>query len=377
MSYGTVQAEKMTTESGYSLGAGNASSFKNRIINGAMVIDQRNNGASINSTPSSTVRPVDRFFVDNFNSGTVACVRSTTAPAGFSNSLSLTVSTPDTPASGDYLLLSQQIEGFNAADFNWGTANAKAITLSFWIRSSVTGTYGAGIRGGSPFQSYPFSYTISAANTWEQKTVTIPGPTSGTFDTTNGSAFQIIFDLGSGTDFAGTANTWQSGSDWRVSGSLAWVSNSGATLFITGVQVEVGTVATSFDFRSIGIELALCQRYCYKQTQSTSNEVGIGPRQGSEYIKWSVVLPVTMRAAPSWVNPPTSYVSSLTASGQVTAYNFNAAAIYTISGSLSVINQLNVNGGGLYITASSSFNGSPGDFSGIAMFDSPIFSAEF
>jgi hypothetical protein len=303
MSYGTVQAEKMTTESGYSLGAGNASSFKNRIINGGMVIDQRNAGASINSTPSSTVRPVDRFFVDNFNSGTVACARSTTAPAGFSNSLSLTVSSADTPASGDYLLLSQQIEGFNAADLNWGTANAKPITLSFWIRSSVAGTYGASIRGGSSFQSYPFSYTINAANTWEFETITIPGPTSGTFDTTNGAAFQVMFDLGSGTDFIGTANTWQAGSEWRVAGSLAWVSNAGATLFITGVQVELGTVATSFDFRSIGTELALCQRYFWTSAsvggdQNPRISAGIA-YNATQTAQHAVMYPVEMRATPT------------------------------------------------------------------------------
>lgn len=242
---------------------GTTTGFKNRIINGAMVIDQRNNGASINSTANSTVWPVDRFFVDNFNSGTVACVRSTTAPAGFSNSLSLTVSSTDTPAAGDYLLFSQQIEGYNVADLNWGTASAQTITLSFWIRSSVTGTYGAGIRGGS--QSYPFNYTISAANTWEQKTVTIPGPTSGTFNTTTSSAFQVMFDLGSGTDFSGTANTWQSGSKWRTSSSISWVSNSGATLFVTGIQIEAGTTATNFDFRSYGTELMLCQRYYHNK----------------------------------------------------------------------------------------------------------------
>lgn len=286
----------------------NTFGFRNRIINGDMKIDQRNAGSSINSTAGSTVRPVDRFFVDNFGSGTVACVRSTTAPPGFSNSLSLTVSSPDTPASGDYLLLSQMIEGFNAADLNWGTANAKPITLSFWIRSSVTGVYGAGIRGASPFQSYPFSYTISSANTWEYKTVTIPGPTSGTFDTTNGAAFQVMFDLGSGTDFSGTANTWQSGSDWRVSGTLSWVSNSGATLFITGIQIESGSTNTDFDLRPYGTELTLCQRYL-----ETSYEPGFGvgttnnptgsvcwfAATTANYNNQRVEFSVTKRSAPS------------------------------------------------------------------------------
>jgi hypothetical protein len=296
MSYGTVQAEKMTTESGYSLGAGNASSFKNRIINGNMVVNQYAPSSSVSSTAGSTVRPLDRFYVDNNGSGTVTCAQSTSIyPAGFSNSLSLTVAATDTPAAGDYLLLSQQIEGNNTVDLNWGTANAKTVTVSFWVRSSITGTYGAGIRGGTSFQSYPFTYTINSANTWEQKTATIAGPTTGTFDTGIGLGFQVIFDLGSGSNFNGTANTWQAGSYWRTSGCVNWVSNSAATFYMTGLQVEVGTVATSFDFRSIGTELALCQRY-YQKAKARQFW---GVYEDTAVIQSSSAFPVEMRASPT------------------------------------------------------------------------------
>ena len=293
MSFGTVQAEKMTTESGYSLGAGNASSFKNRIINGNMVVNQYASGSSVSSTAGSTVRPLDRFFVDNNGSGTVTCAQSTSVyPAGFTNSLSFTVSSTDTPASGDYLLFSQAIEGYNIADLNWGTASAKTITVSFWVRSSITGTYGASIRGGTSFQSYPFTYTINAANTWEQKTATITGPTTGTFASTTSQGFQVMFDLGSGSDFNGTADTWQSGSKWRTSACVTWVSNSAATFYMTGLQVEVGTVATSFDFRDIGRELLLCYRYF--QTIKALQGIGFGATVYS-----NPQFPITMRSSPT------------------------------------------------------------------------------
>jgi hypothetical protein len=250
----------------------NTFGFKNRIINGGMVVNQYAPGASVISTAASTVRPLDRFFVDNNGSGTVTCAQSTTAPAGFSNSLSLTVVSTDTPASGDYLLLSQIIEGYNIADLNWGTANAKTVTVSFWVRSSVTGTYGGSIRGGTSFYSYVFTYTVNAANTWEQKTITVPGTALTSFNTTTSQGFQVMLDLGSGTGQDGTANTWQAGSKWRTSACVNWISNSGATFLTTGWQVEVGTQATSFDFRSYGTELDLCQRYCeaYRADSSTN-----------------------------------------------------------------------------------------------------------
>jgi hypothetical protein len=351
--------------------------MRNRIINGDMRIDQRNAGASV--TPSDGQYTLDRWLVETSQSSKFSVQQnagSVTPPAGFTNYLGVTSLSAYSPVSTDYMWLSQRIEGFNVADLGFGTANAKTITLSFWVRSSLTGSFGASISNIAA-RVYPFNYTISSADTWEYKTVTIAGDTSGTWNTGNGSGMRIQFNLGTGSNRLGTSSAWGS-TDYRggLTGATSVVGTDGATFYITGVQLEVGSVATPFERRPFGTELALCQRYCYRQTQSTSNEVGLGPRQATQYIKWYVVLPVTMRAAPTWANPPTSYVSSLSASGQVTAYNFNAAATYTITGTLSTLNQVNVNGGGLYLEASTSFDGSAGDFSGIAMYDGPLFSAE-
>ena len=235
--------------------------MRNRIINGAMVIDQRNAGASITVAAGGSGYGVDRFYCENYQSGTMTVQQSSTAPAGFINSLIHTVTVTDTPAAGDYLFESTSIEGLNMADLGWGTANAQTVTFSFWVRSSITGTYGLGLRNSAGNRSYVATYTISAANTWEQKTVTIAGDTSGTWLTTNGLGVRIFWDLGSGSSFNGTANSWNAGSFWRTSGCVNWISNSGATFYITGVQFEKGSTATSFDYRPYGTELALCQRY--------------------------------------------------------------------------------------------------------------------
>ena len=259
MSYGTVQAEKMTTESGYSLGAGNASSFKNRIINGAMVIDQRNAGAAVSS---HLAFPVDRFMmVKDTPAGSFTAQQSTVAPAGFTNSLLYTVGTAFTPSSGQNNFFRQSIEGFNIADLGWGTANAKPVTLSFWVRSSLTGTFGGSLRNGASNRSFPFSYVISSADTFEYKTITIAGDTSGTWLTNNGTGIELAWGVSVGSNFSNTAGSWYSGNFISVTGAVNLTSTAGATLYITGVQLEVGTVATSFDFRSYGTELMLCQRY--------------------------------------------------------------------------------------------------------------------
>jgi len=263
MSYGTVQAEKMTTESGYSLGAGNASSFKNRIINGEMDIDQRNAGAAV-TVNGFAVYPVDRFY-GSFrpSTGTATGQQVSDAPAGFVNSLRLTQASVTSPAASDVYDVVQKIEGFNVADLGWGTANAKTITLSFWVKSSVTGTYGFALQNiNATRRSYVTTYTILAANTWEQKTITIAGDTTGTWEKTNSTGISLLWDLGSGSDYqTSTLNAWQTNNVFQATTGTRWIATSGATWQLTGVQVEVGTVATSFDFRSIGTELALCQRY--------------------------------------------------------------------------------------------------------------------
>ena len=234
--------------------------FKNRIINGAMVIDQRNAGAS-QAVTTSNAYCVDRWSVRASTGSGHTVQQTTTAPAGFTNSLCFTTGTGASPAAGDVNWLLQPIEGFNAADFAWGTASAVSVTIGFLVRSSLTGTFGGAVQNNANNRSYPFTYTISAADTFEYKTVTIPGDTTGTWLTNNSTGLFLYVSMGMGSNFRGTAGAW-AGSDFRgATGETNVVETSGATFYITGVQLEKGTQATSFDYRPYGTELALCQRY--------------------------------------------------------------------------------------------------------------------
>jgi hypothetical protein len=264
MSYGTINANVMTDSSGGVL-APVSSVFRSRIINGAMVIDQRNAGASV--TADDSVFIVDRWRMENTQSSKLTGQQnagSVTPPAGFRNYLGLTSSSAYSVLSGDYFCVDQIIEGFNVFDLGWGTANAQTVTLSFWVRSSLTGTFGGTLANSASNRSYPFTYTISSANTWEQKSVTIAGDTSGTWVTDNGSGLRLRFGLGVGTTYSGTAGAWSGSVLLSATGAVSVVGTSGATFYITGVQLEKGSTATSFDYRSIGTELALCQRYYEK-----------------------------------------------------------------------------------------------------------------
>jgi hypothetical protein len=262
MAYGTINAEQLTTQSGYTLGAGNASSFKNRILNGGMVIDQRNAGASVTptSTGSSTYL-LDRWKADISQASKFSVQQSSTAPTGFTNSMAVTSLSAYAVGAAEVFAITQIIEGYNIADLGWGAAGAQTVTLSFWVRSSLTGTFGIVLENSANNRSYPATYTISAANTWEQKSITIAGDTSGTWVTNSGKGVQIKFGLGVGSTLSGTAGAWAAADYWGATGATSVVGTNGATLYITGVQLEVGTVATSFDYRSYGTELALCQRY--------------------------------------------------------------------------------------------------------------------
>ena len=241
--------------------------FKNRIINGAMTIDQRNNGASI-ALPDGTAAilfAVDRFNANRAAGGTATAQRSTVAPSGYINSFLYTTGTAITPAAGDNAQISQFIEGFNIADFGWGTADAQTVTLSFWVRSSLTGTFSGSFRNSANDRSYVFSFTIASANTFEYKTITVSGDTSGTWLTDNQRGLRITFDMGSGsTNRTATIGSWVSGGFAGAAGSIQLNTTSSATFYITGVQLEKGSTATPFEFRSIGTELALCQRYYEK-----------------------------------------------------------------------------------------------------------------
>jgi hypothetical protein len=238
-------------------------SNRNKIINGAMVIDQRNAGAAVTPTAAATsIYPtLDRWNVLFQQASKLSLQQSAVAPIGFTNSLLATSLSAHAIVSGDRYVIRQNIEGFNAADLGWGSADAQPVTVSFWVRSSLTGSFGGFIGNSAINRSYPFAYTISAANTWEYKTLTIEGDTTGTWLVDNGIGVRLGFSLGAGSDFSGTAGAWASSQIFQPTGSTSVVSTNGATWQITGVQLEAGTVATPFEHRSFGQELALCQRY--------------------------------------------------------------------------------------------------------------------
>jgi hypothetical protein len=246
--------------------------FRNRIINGGMVIDQRNAGASITVNNSNINRSVDRWWGSGTASdGVYTMARSTsTPPTGFTNFLRVTVTTADASigASNTYYMGST-IEGLNVSDLGFGSANAKTITISFLVRSSVTGTFSGSLLNGAENRSYPFTFSISAANTWETKSVTIAGDTTGTWATDNTAGMVLTFDLGNGSNWRATAGSWVGAGEYGATGAVTLISTLNATFDITGVQLEVGSVATPFERRPYGIELDLCYRY-YEKMQSVS-----------------------------------------------------------------------------------------------------------
>lgn len=255
----------------------------NRIINGGMVIDQRNAGASV--TPSTlyntytldrwnTVYSVGSKFSVQQNAGSV------TPPTGFQNYLGVTSLSAYTPGSAEQYTLVQNIEGYNVADLGWGASGAATVTLSFWVRSSLTGTFGGVLGNSAANRTYPFTYTISAANTWEQKTLTVTGDTTGTWLKTNGIGMQVIFSLGAGSTYLGTAGSWSGGTYTGATGQTNMVATNGATFYITGVQLEAGTVASPFERRDYGRELMMCQRY-YEKSYEQGTVAGSGTYTGA------------------------------------------------------------------------------------------------
>jgi hypothetical protein len=262
MAYGSINADSIVTSvSGGVLGGGNASIMKNRIINGGQVINQRA-GGTVNPTASTYTYITDRWNVLQSQSSKLTAAQSSTAPAGFNNSLLITSSSAYSITSTDQFMFSQLIEGYNIADLGWGTASAKTVTLSFWVQSSLTGTFGVVLKNNSSAYTYGATYTISAANTWEYKTITVAGPTGGTWETTSSAGIVVRFGLGVGSTYSLAAGSWStSGYYDGVTGATSLVGTSGATFYITGVQLEVGSSATGFEYVNYQTSLANCQRY--------------------------------------------------------------------------------------------------------------------
>jgi hypothetical protein len=334
---GTLAVARLPNE-GLSLGS------RNRIINGDMRIDQRNAGASYTQTGAAGQYSLDRWNVSGDVTSKFSVQQnagSVTPPTGFTNYVGVTsLSSYSVPVSEAYIIR-QQIEGFNVADLAWGTASAKTVTLSFWVRSSLTGTFGGVLKNSGNNRSYPFTYTISAANTWEQETVTIAGDTSGTWLTNNGTGLMVIFSLGSGSSVSGTAGAWAASSLFSATGATSVVGTNAATWYITGVQLEVGSVATPFERRPYGQELSLCQRYFVKIAGGASDQIISNAYYNTSTNVGSVIkFPTTMRSAPTvTVVTGTNYFT--TATGDT----FNSLSqAYGTTESILVFNQSEASG---------------------------------
>jgi hypothetical protein len=301
MPYGNLNVDTVTTSTtGGVLGAGNASIMKNRLINGDMRIDQRNAGSAVTNVTSAYV--LDRWKAGGSTDGAVTIQQTSTAPDGFTKSMKLLVATADTSiGAAQYYQFFQVIEGYNVADLMLGTATAKTFTVSFWVQSSKTGTYCATITNGASSRLCPVNFTISAANTWEQKSFTVTGDTTGTWTTDNTAGLILIVNLALGSNFnAGTNGTWGT-TQYGTSSQVNWMDTVGATFYITGVQLEVGSSATGYEYRQYGQELALCQRYFVKTNPSNVQQGGqlFGAAEATTSFNTAFQFPVSMRAAPT------------------------------------------------------------------------------
>lgn len=334
-----------------SVNDGPISGARNRIINGDMRIDQRNAGASVTVNLSQVFYGVDRWISGGITSNGVFTIQqNTSAPSGFTNSTKVTVTTADSSISTSYTYnFQQRIEGFNTADLGYGTSSAKTITLSFWTRSSLTGTFGGSLQNGAQNYSYPFTYSISSVDTWEYKTITIPGPTSGTWSTDNSSGIIVMFSIGAGSGVKGTSGSWAATQYYSATGAIDLISTLNSTWYVTGVQLEAGTVATPFERRSFGQELALCQRYFCKSSNPEVVAIngagyttdgmfysGTASLYGSAsgYVQ-AIMFPVSMRTTPSTITFITTSLGGSTGQWSIYYPNVWTGGNMTVQGSTS------------------------------------------
>tara|TARA_B100000963_G_scaffold271843_1_gene240041 strand:- start:527 stop:1546 length:1020 start_codon:yes stop_codon:yes gene_type:complete len=277
----------------------------NLIMNGAMLVDQRNSGSAV--TPVDGTKTLDRFSTDVTATGKFSVQQVSDGPDGFINSFKVTSLSAYSVSSSDFLDIAQNIEGLNVSHLNLGSSNAKVITLSFYVKSSLTGTFGGSLTNSAYNRSYPYTYTISSANTWERKTITLTGDTSGTWLTTNGVGLRVVWSMGAGSGRINTAGAWVGSLALGATGQTNVVATNAATWQITGVQLELGSTATDFEHRSFGDELARCQRYYTTWSSSgltdnlymyTPYASGTPPNTSASV---GYTFPVTMRANPTMV----------------------------------------------------------------------------
>ena len=315
---------------------------RNLVINGSQIFDQRNGGSAVTPSQNTITFITDRFMVYESTDGVVSAQQSSTAPDGFTKSLKIDCTTADTSlAAGQRLICEHRIEGNNIAHLGFGSSAAKTLTLSFYVRSNLTGTFGGVIKNNATNRVYIFSYSISSANTWERKTITIPGDTTGTWLTTNGTGIIINWGLALGSNWTGTAGSYVTSDKHGVTGQLNLLSSTDNEWLLTGVQLEVGTQATAFEHRTYGDELSLCQRY-----YQNINPRWTGWIVSATQIRAGIVFPTTMRATPSCTHS-SSYIQ-YGPGGQQTG-SLQSFSDISDSGCVAILN----NGGGMTTNAGS------------------------
>ena len=298
------------------LNSGQISGRRNLIINGAMQVAQRSTSASASN---SSYVSLDRYMTNVSGGGAYTLSQETDTPSGqgFKNSMKVNVDTADSSiATGDYYLIQHRIEGQDVAQLMLGTSDAVKVTLSFWVKSSLTGNFGASFVNSAANRSYPFQYNISSANTWQKITKKVQLDTSGTWLTTNGIGLKILFDFGSGTTYQGTADAWGDANYHTASSSVQLIGTGSATWYLTGVQLEVGSVATPFEHRSQQQELLDCYRYFYDDTNAAVYCTYYTSSRGIGHMRF----PVPMR--------DTESVTAVTASSGVSANGASNIGFY-------------------------------------------------
>lgn len=354
VAYGTFSTSNTYSQSQVDSKIGNsgAVSFRNKIINGDMKVNQRDSGTSTTPTVDGTYN-LDRWqarlsqaskFSVQQNAGSV------TPPAGFTNYLGITSASAYSVTSTDYFAVAQPVEGLNASDLAWGTANAKPVTISAWVYSSLMGTFGGSLINYSNNRSYPFTYSISSANTWTQVSITVPGDTTGTWQTGILTGIKVWFGLGAGTSQSASAGSWAAGNYASATGAVSVVGTSGATFYITGVQLEKGTVATPYEVLPYQVQLAQCQRY-YQQLGGLTiyDIIRQGYSAGGATDSTTFSFP-SMRTIPTATKVGTWAVSNCSQPGVVQP-STNTLAIQ-ISVSTTAAFQWNTTGTSTYITLS-------------------------
>jgi hypothetical protein len=322
--------------------------MKNRLINGDMTFDQRNLGANVNISSTGAQYPLDRWKAYASHGTNIYRVSRMSdylndLPIGFNNCLVVTSFTTFTPTTDAYHTISQTVENTNWNDMLWGTNNAKPATLSFWVKSSLTGTFSGKLDNQGVYRNYVFTYTISQANVWSKISITIPGDTTGywiyspsTFPGYTG--VRLVFNLGVGSFYnANSVNTWNSGTyEWGAAGAVNMVSNGPASWYLTGVQLEPGSLATDFERRGYGQELLLCQRYTEAFTNNPSGFSLVSQLYSGTQNALMLNYKVTKRTAPNFVLGTGSTYTTNTPNGfalsKDNAYIFSTVGTFYISG---------------------------------------------